>query len=254
MSSLYLAFATTVRIVEKPGQARKTLGKNDSCLLFGEEFAAAQEKGGWIYGTSASDGYKGWVPKDSLKKKKGDPTHFTDVPLTHIYPAPSFKTPPVLALSFLSRLTLDGGKKENGFVRAPGLGWIFAQHIKPLRDMTGADPVETALLFLNAPYLYGGRSAAGIDCSGLVQLAAMRGGLSPCPRDSGDQQAALGKAVTGGAPKRGDLVFFPGHVGIMTDGKNILNATARHMRVVIEPLRDVEAANKKILAVRRLRP
>lgn len=253
MSSLYFAFATTVRIVEKPGQARKTLGKNDSCLLFGEEFAAEKEKGGWVYGASAADGYKGWAPKADLKKKKTAPTHFTDVPLTHIYPAPSFKTPPVLALSFLSRLTVDGGKKENGFVRVPSLGWIFAQHVKPLRRMTGAAPVETALLFLNAPYLYGGRSAAGIDCSGLVQLAAMRAGLSRCPRDSGDQQAALGEAVTGGALKRGDLVFFPGHVGIMTDGKNILNATARRMRVVIEPLRDVEAANREILAVRRLR-
>ena len=251
VKKLYLVFSTVARIVEKPGDAATALGRRDSEMLFGEEFVAEREENGWLYGASAVDGYKGYVKKSDLKEKTTEPTHFTDTPWTHIYPAPSFKTPPVMGLSFLSRVAVDEKKAENGFVHVPDLGWIFAQHVKPLTAMKNADPVDTAMKLVDTPYIYGGRSAQGIDCSALVQSALIRNG-QPCPRDSDVQQAALGKDVPVENAQRGDLVYFPGHVGIMVDNENLLNATARHMKVVVEPLKSVVAAGNKILAVKRL--
>ncbi len=249
---LYTAFRTSVDIREKPDTAA-AIGRRDSQLIFGEAFDADRVDKNWIFGTSLVDGYKGYVKKSEMRLMSTAATHFTDVPLTHIYPSPSFKTRPVIELSFLSRLEIDEAQQQNGFVKVSRLGWIFAQHVKQLRDMKGTDIVETAQRFVETPYLYGGRTAKGIDCSGLVQLSLLRSGLPICPRDSDQQQSAIGTALPDDAPlKRGDIVFFPGHVGIMTDDKNMINATARYMKVVVEPLEKAIKAGNKILAVKRL--
>jgi cell wall-associated NlpC family hydrolase len=249
---LYRVFTAIALIREKPEDAQ-AIGRRDSELLFGELFSGESEKDGWVYGEA--DGYRGYVKKRDLKPEAQvpPPTHFTDTPWTHIYPAPSFKTRPAMGLPMLARLAVDETQEQDGFVAAPGLGWIFKAHVQPLARMKDADPVDTALRFLGAPYLYGGRSAQGMDCSKLVQLALTRAGL-PCPHDSDQQENAVGAAVTDGTLKRGDLVYFPGHVGMMIDGKSMINATARHMKVVIEPVEKVKAANKPITAVRRLAP
>jgi cell wall-associated NlpC family hydrolase len=249
---LYRVFTSIALIREKPEDAQG-IGRRDSELLFGQTFTGESEQNGWIYGES-SDGYRGYVRKQHLRDDAGEPqpTHFTDIPLTHIYPAPSFKTRPLMAMPMLARLNIDESKLKDGFVEVPNLGWIFREHVKPLADMKGVDPVETAQRFLGAPYLYGGRSAQGMDCSKLVQVALNRAGI-PCPHDSDQQESVVGEAVTDGTLKRGDLVYFPGHVGMMVDDKNMINATARHMRVVIEPVAVVKAANKPLTAVRRLK-
>ena len=112
------------------------------------------------------------------------------------------------------------------------------------------DFVETAMKFLDTPYLWGGRSCAGIDCSGLVQISLMAAGLE-CLRDTKDQIGTIG---TKASPplKRGDLVFFEGHVGIMVDEENLLNATSRHMKTIIEPVDHVKDAYNGILNIKRL--
>ncbi len=114
-----------------------------------------------------------------------------------------------------------------------------------------ADPAETAMLFINTPYRYGGRLAWGIDCSGLVQLALLRNGV-PCPRDSGQQQNSAGTETDLNKPERGDLVFFPGHAGIMANENDVINASSRTMSVAVEPLQQLLKIYGDISAVRRI--
>jgi cell wall-associated NlpC family hydrolase len=255
-----------------------TISTQDSQMLFGEVFIGEENLSDWIKGHAEIDGYAGHVHKKQCLPKTQEPTHIVDVRLSHIYGKPDFKTPPVMPLSFLSRVCIDASLEENGFAYLPAYdGWVFAAHLtsinttlnaehsslRPRTQSGGSNPefsedkhrlprrhdvpprndgiddiINTALLYLHTPYLYGGRSSLGIDCSGLVQNTLLRHGIN-CPRDSGDQEKILGHPVPQGDLKRGDLVFFKGHVGIMVDDKNILNATARHMRTLIEPLNDL---------------
>ena len=137
-----------------------------------------------------------------------------------------------------------------------GGGWVHARHLAAIADKA-PDFVTVAERFVGTPYLWGGRTSIGIDCSGLVQLALLAAGIH-CPRDSDQQAEALGALVsadgTGFTFRRGDLVFFPGHVGMMTDTVTLLHANAYHMQVVAEPLADVvmRAGAKGISAVKRL--
>ncbi|GJL84614.1 MAG: hypothetical protein DHS20C02_03890 [Micavibrio sp.] len=227
------------------------IGNRDSQLLFGETFEAESESGEWVHGTSIIDGYKGHVRTAHLAPAKKPATHFINQRWTHIYPEASFKTRPVINLGLMSRLSADDQKKQDGFVSVPGYGWASEDHIKPLSALTpDKDFVETALSFLGCPYLYGGRSAQGLDCSALAQIALLRSGIS-CPRDS-DQQINLGITIEKNGLRRGDLVFFKGHVGIMVDDENILNATSRTMDVRIEALDDLENIYKGITRIRRI--
>lgn len=244
-------------LVDMP--ARKTnISARSSQMLFGETLAAIEERGDWVRGTCATDGYEGWVHKSQLQPQTEEPTHFVDLPWAHIYPEADFKTRPVHGVPFLARLTVNPDIEKNGFVSIPGKGWIFARHIRPLSALNGVDPVYTAMRFLGCPYLYGGRSAVGIDCSGLVQLALNRAGIFT-PRDSGPQEKALGAPVPRAQIRKGDLVFFPGHVGIMIDDQHIVNASARTMCIEVERLDDLDrvyAANGKpgITSIRRVDP
>ncbi len=250
-SEIYSVITPVTDLLDNPDNGLK-IGARDSQLLFGESVEILQEperREGFSYIKSKTDGYQGFVQTPHLSLSKTDPTHFIDRTWAHIYPEPSFKTRPVMGLGFMSRLT--AGKNENGFAEISGHGWVFEDHINPLSSLTTeTDCVETALTFLSCPYLYGGRSAQGLDCSALVQLSLLRSGI-PCPRDS-DQQIDLGESVEKNDIKRGDLVFFKGHVGIMTDPENILNATSRTMDVRIEKLNDLENLYSGITGLRRL--
>lgn len=225
----------------------------DTEALAGERVAVLDEMEGWVWGRLEADGYEGYLPLASLAPVVEN-THRVTVPRTFVYPGPSIKLPPVgaLPLGGLVRIELAAEDEQPGeFVRlsadtvidgfAVG-GYVFAAHLLPIAQRVG-DPVSAAETLLHAPYLWGGKTALGVDCSGLVQLSFAACGVA-LPRDSGPQQAAAGVPVAEeNGWQRGDLVFWPGHVGILRDAQTVLHASGHHMQVVSEPL---EQASKRI--------
>jgi cell wall-associated NlpC family hydrolase len=217
-------------------------------LLYGESLEVLDEAGDWLKIRSLHDGYEGYIPSSFLGQHS-DKTHKVCAASTSLYDSPDFKRKDRHPLYFGSPVHATH-ERENGFARLANGGWVFEAHLMPI-DKKRSDFVETAMLFLNAPYIWGGRSVAGIDCSGLVQVSLMAAGIK-APRDTAEQIEALGNPVPQSDLKRGDFVFFERHVGIMVDETHILNATSRHMRTLIEPLSDLVSAYKDILAIRRV--
>lgn len=230
------------------------LAETASELLYGESVTVLDTPApsGWAKIRCETDSYEGFVESSALGPLEHPHTHALTTLQSHLYRTPDFKTPPVHSLSFLSRLT-PTGEQQSGFARLEKDLWIWAQDIAPLDAPPKSSPIDTALRFLGTPYLWGGRTAWGIDCSALVQLAVLASGR-PCPRDTKDQILHLGTDL--GADKthcqRGDFVFFERHVGIMVDQHTVLNATARPMRTVLEPLEDLCAGYGGLLKIRRL--
>jgi cell wall-associated NlpC family hydrolase len=199
-------------------------------LLRGEVFHVYAEEGGLAWGQAATDGYVGYVAAAGLAPvRRVDAVVFALS--SHLYPAPDIKQRPLMALPFLASLAA-AGPAADGFVPIDGGGFVPAAHLAA----APGDAVAQAERFLGTPYLWGGRSAAGIDCSALVQLALAAAG-SEAPRDSDMQAALLGEPVPEDAPLlRGDLVFWKGHVGLMMDVGTLVHANAHHMAVAREPL------------------
>jgi len=206
-------------------------GARDRQLLLGARFGVLDQRAGWAFGV-ADDGYCGWLAADALGDWRA-PTHWVSAPASHLYPAPDVKAPAGAALSLGAALTISA--QAGAWMQEAGGAWLPAPHLRALKDRP-TDPVAVAESLLGTPYLWGGNSRAGIDCSGLVQLACRACGL-PCPADSDMQAKELGVAMPGGTPlRRGDLMFWKGHVGWMADAETLLHANAHHMAVVREPL------------------
>lgn len=207
-------------------------GARDRQLLYGQRFRVLEVHEGWAFGAAARDGYAGYVATDAL----GDDvegTHRVSVPATHLYPAPDLKRREVAWLSFGSELRVVSASGEF-FEIAEGL-FVPKPHLRPLTAHF-ADPVTVAQLFFGVPYLWGGNSAAGLDCSGLVQAACLAAGLA-CPGDSDQQEASLGETLDPGVPPvRGDLFFWKGHVAWAVDGETLIHANAQTMSVAYEPI------------------
>jgi cell wall-associated NlpC family hydrolase len=205
-------------------------------ILFGDGFTTYEDKDGWSWGQMASDGYVGFVRSDCLTTELTAPTHEIAVLRTFAFSGPDLKSAPRLMLSLSSRISVL--EADGKWVRAAHAGWIFAAHVRPLRAHAG-DWVAEAERFVGAPYLWGGKDSFGLDCSGLMQTAMASAGIS-APRDTDMQEAQVGKAITIdlGALKRGDMVFWKGHVGVMLDGERLLHANAHHMATAIEPVRE----------------
>jgi cell wall-associated NlpC family hydrolase len=211
---------------------------------------------GWAWGQLASDGYVGWLPANALAQPGAAATHKVAALRTFAFPGPSIKLPPVESLPLGARLAVTGAVDRMA-VTAAG-AYVPAVHLMPL-DQNESDFVAVAERFLGVPYLWGGKTALGLDCSGLVQIALTACGLS-CPRDSDMQEQALGTPVAVTAwPSglaRGDLIFWKGHVGIVLDPSNLLHANAFHMAVTIEPLTPaiarIASGGSTITGVRRL--
>ncbi len=202
-------------------------------LLFGEEVAVVFSRTDWAEVESLTDGYRGFIQTSALAEAGPLATHYVSAVKTLVFPEPNLKKPVIGWLSFLSRVS--PGEERNGFAEvAPG-AWVFAGHLAPTANVE-PDYTRTALRFLEVPYLWGGRSAQGLDCSALVQLALAAAGIA-APRDSGPQRAALGHRVLGDAPPRAhDLVFWPGHVAIVIENGLVVHANAHHMAVTTEKL------------------
>lgn len=233
-------------------------------LVAGARFLALDQMEGHVFGQAGRDGYVGWLSADAVGPDHGV-SHRVSALATHVYPTPDIKSGPVrwlpfgALLSVLSDAPVVGSTQERhaeSFVALSGGGFVPRPHLNAL-NQPGADPVAEALRFVGVPYLWGGNSPLGIDCSGLVQAACWACGLA-CPGDSDMQRAALGHAVDAhSVPLRGDLIFWDGHVGLCVGPDQLLHANAHHMAVTLEGFimvcaRIVAAGGGPVRAIRRL--
>jgi len=211
-------------------------------MIFGEGFDLLAEADGFGWGQARRDGYVGYVDLAALSAPVLAPTHKISALRTYGFSEPSIKSAPIGLYSLNALVTVEA--REGRFVRAARAGWFVESQLSPIGQFE-TDPVAVAERFLGTPYQWGGRESLGLDCSGLVQQAFYACGLA-CPRDSDMQVAQIGEALDGSDLRRGDLVFWKGHVGLMQDATTLLHANAHHMAVVSEPLAEailrIEAA------------
>lgn len=205
-------------------------------LLYGERVKVFSIDEGWAWVKAAHDGYVGYVPASALSREITSSAHRVAVPLTFMYPGRDLKSVPELVLPMNARVEIV--ELSETFARIRNGRYVFADHLKPLTSHA-PDFVAVAEQFLHVPYLWGGKTFHGIDCSGLIQTSMHAAGLA-CPRDTDMQENELGSPVHDHSVlKRGDLLFWKGHTGVMTDAERLLHANAHHMQVVLEPLTKV---------------
>ena len=225
--------------------------------LMGERVTIYDRNGeGFAWGQLDGDGYVGWLPDAALARPGASPTHKVTALSTFAFPGPSIKLPPAMQLPMGATLAIV---REDGPFAVTSRGhYVPRQHLGP-RDARAPDFVAVAERFVGTPYLWGGKSAFGIDCSGLVQVALTAAGTG-CPRDSDMQCDGLGRELSTAEKKhlkRGDLIFWKGHVGMMRDAETLLHANGFHMLVASDPLavaRDRIAKNSfgAVTGVKRL--
>lgn len=227
----------------------------DTEALHGETVTVFDEREGWAWVQLEHDGYVGYLPSAGLVVEAPPPTHRISVLRTYVFPEPDSKVPPLALLSLNAMISVaEAGER---YLRLESGGYVYARHAVPLGEHA-ADFVAVAEAFVGTPYLWGGRTSVGLDCSGLVQLAAAAAGRN-VPRDADMQAAEAGEPIAWQGEsglERGDLVFWDGHVGIMTSEEDFLHANAYHMSVVRERFREararIRAAGFEVTGVRRL--
>jgi cell wall-associated NlpC family hydrolase len=232
---------------------RSPNGHRDRQALYGDALTILEDSGGWSYVQLSKDQYCGYVATTTIAPLT-HATHFVSVPATHAYLEPDLKSPDQVSLSFNSKLTALG--QHNGFTET-ALGFIPSQHLKPVGQFS-SDLGEIAQLFLGTPYLWGGNSRWGIDCSGLVQAACLACDIL-CPGDSDQQMALLGDAVALKSDfRRNDLIFWKGHVAIVMESNLLIHANAQKMAVSFEPITDaierIAKTDGPVLSHKRLPP
>jgi hypothetical protein len=218
-------------------------------VVFGEAFDVLDRQDGWLGGRARRDGYVGWVEAAAFAQPILAPTHRVSALRAYAFAEPNPKTPPVALLTLNALASVE--RIDGGFAKVARTGWIALAHLGAL-DAFERDPVAVAERYLGAPYQWGGRESLGLDCSALVQQALYACGRG-CPRDADMQAAQTGEAIDRDQGlRRGDLVFWDGHVGLMVDEARILHANTHHMAVAVEPLADAVARNREPTGYRRL--
>jgi cell wall-associated NlpC family hydrolase len=216
----------------------------DTQLLYGETVKVFERSNGWAWIKSDGDSYVGYLPEMSIGEDVTAPTHLVTAPRTFLYPEPDMKKPVRLALSMGSRLVVTGEAETRGtrYSLVEDGGAVIAAHLAPIGQAQTDDYVAIATQFLHAPYLWGGRSGFGLDCSALVQLSMMMAGRN-IPRDSDMQANMPGTDLRREDLQRGDLVFWKGHVGLMEDNETLLHSNGHTMSVARE---NIDAAIQRI--------
>jgi hypothetical protein len=214
---------------------RKPNGARDRQLLLGADVTVLWREDGWAYVQSAADGYCGYVGVAALAKPQRT-THKVSAAASHTYQNANIKSIDRAALSHGSHLAML--EDVDGFIRTSH-GFIPKQHIIEI-DAFATDPATITALFLDTPYLWGGNSRWGIDCSGLIQTACTACGI-PCGGDSDMQAESLGDLLAEGtAPQRNDLIFWEGHVALVWDEETLIHANGHAMGTVFEPIAEAK--------------
>jgi cell wall-associated NlpC family hydrolase len=223
--------------------------------LKGERVTVYERNGeGFAWGQLGGDGYVGWLPDIALATPSAAPTHRITALRTFAFPGPSIKLPPIETLPLGGAVNVVREDDEFAVTRE---GWYLPRRHLGALDAVEDDFVAVAERFVGTPYLWGGKSSLGIDCSGLVQVSLNAAGKK-CPRDSDMQQAAVGHELSAAEAtqlRRGDLIFWKGHVAIVRDAATIVHANAHHMATVIEnteaAIARIKAAGSNVVAMKR---
>lgn len=227
--------------------------------LHGERITVYEDNGeGWCWGQLQSDGYVGWIPANALAPPGPPATHRIAVLRSFLFPGRSIKAPPVDAVSLGAHVAakLPGSGAATELTPLASGFFVPTRHLAPIAT-TEPDFVATAERFIGVPYLWGGKTSLGVDCSGLVQIALTASRIG-CPRDSDMQERALGHTLPPGdltGLRRGDLMFWKGHVAILRDATALLHANAFHLAVTVEPVaeavRRIAESGSPVTAIKR---
>jgi len=250
---------TDFQVVESAAPLREN-PRSDSPLLtqalFGEVIIVYEESEGWVWGQLKSDDYVGYMPLHALSPRLSQPSHRVSVLRSYVYPEPNIKSPPLDLLSLNSQLCVV--QTSNTFNQLKSGGFIYSAHTRK-KDNFDPDFVAVAETFVGTPYLWGGKTSLGLDCSGLVQQSFAACGKSVL-RDTDMMQEQLGTEIPLTSDlsglQRGDIIFWQGHIAILCNETDIVHANGHHMSTVIEPLkvaRDrISGLFGEITAIKRL--